>query len=185
MKDNVPYDQFVRDLLTASGSNFAAPQVNFYRALQSKTPQAIAQAVALTFMGNADEKWPKSSGKIRGVFLECRLQVHAEWKEEIIYFDPASTNAQAVPARRGRRPFPDGTTVQLSPDKDPRAVFADWLVGAEKSLVRAEHRQPRVVVAAGPRHHSGAGRHPPGQSARAIRNCSRIWKRNSSRPATI
>ena len=59
LKENQPYDQFVRELLTASGSNFRVPPVNFYRALQSREPQAIAQAVALTFMGTRAEKWPK------------------------------------------------------------------------------------------------------------------------------
>ncbi len=53
LKENMPYDRFVREMLTASGSNFRVPQVNFYRAVQSRDPQAIAQAVALTFMGDA------------------------------------------------------------------------------------------------------------------------------------
>ena len=37
----------------------ACRQVNFYRAMQSREPQGIAQAVALTFMGTRAEKWPK------------------------------------------------------------------------------------------------------------------------------
>ena len=53
IKENMPYDRFVRELLTASGSNFRVPPVNFYRAVQSREPQAIAQAVALSFMGSA------------------------------------------------------------------------------------------------------------------------------------
>ena len=39
IKSNLPYDKFVRELLTSSGSNFRVPQVNFYRALQSKDPK--------------------------------------------------------------------------------------------------------------------------------------------------
>ncbi len=31
IKDNMPYDRFVREMLTANGSNFDVPQVNFYR----------------------------------------------------------------------------------------------------------------------------------------------------------
>ena len=58
IKDNVPYDRFARELLTASGSNFRVPPVNFYRALQNKEPRDIARAVALTFMGARAEKWP-------------------------------------------------------------------------------------------------------------------------------
>ncbi len=51
IRENLPYDQFVREMLTANGSNFRVGQVNFYRAVQSKTPEGIAQAVALTFLG--------------------------------------------------------------------------------------------------------------------------------------
>jgi hypothetical protein len=40
VKENVPYDRFVREMLTASGSNFRKPQVNFYRAVQSRQPLA-------------------------------------------------------------------------------------------------------------------------------------------------
>jgi hypothetical protein len=32
LKDNLPYDQFVRQMLTSNGSNFRMPPVNFYRA---------------------------------------------------------------------------------------------------------------------------------------------------------
>ena len=35
IKENLPYDRFVRELLTGSGSNFRDPQVNFYRAVSS------------------------------------------------------------------------------------------------------------------------------------------------------
>src|ERR1017187_8817267 len=48
---NKPYDQFAREMLTSSGSNFRVGPVNFYRAIQNRTPEGIATAVALTFMG--------------------------------------------------------------------------------------------------------------------------------------
>jgi len=125
IEENKPYDQFVRELLTASGSNFQVPQANFYRAMQSRDPKGIAQTVALTFMGERADKWPQE--KLAGMaafFSQVAIKTTAEWKEEIVFFDPASTNAQAAAT------FPDGTTVRLSPDCDPREVFADWLIDA-------------------------------------------------------
>ena len=121
LKDNLPYDQFVRQLLTANGSNFRVPQVNFYRAMQSRQPQGIAQTVALTFMGARAERWPKErlSG-MAGFFSRLSYKSTAEWKEEIVYFDPGQAVAPAV--------FPDGAPARLSPDEDPRAAFADWLI---------------------------------------------------------
>ena len=131
LRSNMPYSQFARDLLTASGSNFENPPVNFYRATQNKTPAGIAQTVALTFMGMRAENWP--SNRLAGMavfFANVGFKATGEWKEEIVYFAPASTNVGALNGEPQRATFPDGTTVQLSPDRDPRAVFADWLVTA-------------------------------------------------------
>jgi hypothetical protein len=129
IRSNQPYDRFVRDLLTASGSNFRVPQVNFYRAVQSKEPQALAQAVALAFMGERAEKWPKErlSG-MAAFFSAVSFKSTAEWKEEIVLHDPekfASAGTGAV--------FPDGTRITLPPDRDPRELFADWLVSPGNS----------------------------------------------------
>ena len=125
LKENKPYDRFARELLTSSGSNFRKPQVNFYRAVQSKTPKALAQAVALTFMGARAEKWPEARlAGMAAFFSQVGYKATAEWKEEIIYSDSAATNAQMSAV------FPDGTAVDFSPDQDPREVFADWLVSA-------------------------------------------------------
>ena len=125
IKENLPYDRFVRELLTASGSNFRVPPVNFYRALQNKEPAGIAQAVALTFMGTRAEKWSADQWNgMAGFFSEIGYKHTAEWKEEIVMFDlTKTTNALAQAAV-----FPDGTPGRLSPDRDPREVFADWLI---------------------------------------------------------
>ncbi len=126
IKENVPYDHFVREMLTASGSNFRVPPVNLYRAVQSNEPQAIAQAVALTFMGARAENWPAERLSDMAVFFsQVGYKSTSEWKEEIVYFDP---NRVAQPPSAV---FPDGATVQLAPGRDPRDVFADWLIEAE------------------------------------------------------
>ena len=121
IKKNLPYDRFVRELLVSSGSNFRVPQVNFYRAMQSKEPQTIAQVVALTFMGVRAENWEKErlSG-MAAFFSQVGYKSTGEWKEEIVYFDPNKAALTAV--------FPDGKAARLSPEKDPREVFADWLI---------------------------------------------------------
>lgn len=128
VRDNLPYDQFVRELLTSSGSNFRVPQVNFYRALQSRQPQAVAKAVALAFMGSRAENWPEE--RLAGTalfFAKIGYKPTGEWKEEIVIFDPG----KAVP-QQGDTPavplFPDGTVATLPPDRDPREIFADWLI---------------------------------------------------------
>jgi hypothetical protein len=125
IKENLPYDRFVRELLTASGSNFRVPQVNFYRAMQSREPRAIAQTVALTFLGTRADHWPKDRlDGMAAFFAQVGYKETAEWKEEIVVFDPS--RAAAAPAVTAT--FPDGTTARLTPDRDPRELFADWLI---------------------------------------------------------
>jgi hypothetical protein len=126
IKENLPYDRFARALLTSNGSNFRVPPVNFYRAIQRKEPTSIAQAVALTLMGVRAEKWP--TARLSGMaafFSQIGYKATAEWKEEIVFFDPGK-----APAGGGPLPamFPDGSALQLPPDRDPREVFADWLI---------------------------------------------------------
>ncbi len=130
IKENLPYDQFVRPMLTASGSNFRVPPVNFYRAMQSKEPPGIAQTVALTFMGTRADKWPKERlAGMAAFFAKVGYKSTAEWKEEIVFFDPGKTNASVTnEVTIAEAVFPDGTPARLSPDRDPREVFANWLI---------------------------------------------------------
>lgn len=154
--ENKPYDQFVREMLTSNGSNFRVGQVNFYRAVQDKTPEVIAAAVALTFMGARVDNWPEEHLANMAVFFsEIGYKPTSEWKEEIVFWDPlrlSTVEGSAVPGRDTpgtllpraddgrlanlptprREPltaiFPDGTSVQIPPDRDPREAFADWLI---------------------------------------------------------
>ncbi len=125
LQENMPYDQFARELLTSSGSNFRVPQVNFYRAIQGKEPSAMAGAAALTFMGVRLDKWPEDKrSQVEAFFSRVAFKGTAEWKEEIVYLDPNSTEPLEVV-------FPDGKAMQIKPGQDPRVVFADWLITAD------------------------------------------------------
>ena len=168
---NKPYDVFARELLTSSGSNFRVPPVNFYRAIQNRTPEGIAATVTLTLMGARAESWP--ARRLAGMavfFSQIGYKPTSEWKEEHVFWDPLGTSTVAGNTAPGRaalltpagqvasidtpalapvpapeavaetphpatpedKPllavFPDGTEVRLPPDRDPREVFADWLI---------------------------------------------------------
>jgi len=123
IRENMPYDRFVREMLTASGSNFRKPQVNFYRAVQSKKPRTLAQAVALTFMGTRADKWPEDRlDGMAAFFSLVGYKATAEWKEEIVFFDLARATAATEAV------LPDGARITIPPEQDPREVFADWLI---------------------------------------------------------
>jgi hypothetical protein len=122
LRDNKPYDRFVREMLTASGSNFRDPPVNFYRAIENRDPAGIAQAVALTFMGVRAEKWlAQRRAQMAAFFSSVGYKHTDEWKEEIVFFDRGKLAPAALV-------FPDGTPARLRPDQDPREAFADWLI---------------------------------------------------------
>src|ERR1035441_4090823 len=92
---NKPYDQFAREMLTSSGSNFRVGPVNFYRAIQSRTPEGIATAVALTFMGTRADKWP--TNRLAGMaafFAQIGYKPTREWKEEHVFWDPLNSTFQ-------------------------------------------------------------------------------------------
>ncbi|MFZ4396483.1 MAG: DUF1553 domain-containing protein, partial [Kiritimatiellia bacterium] len=96
--------------------------VNFYRAMQNREPTAIAQAVALTFMGTRVNQWPAERLTNTAVFFSpISFKATSEWKEEIVYLDPM----KSLP---GKATLPDGTVVTLTPGVDARRVFVDWLV---------------------------------------------------------
>ncbi len=163
--ENKPYDKFVREMVTSSGSNFRVGQVNFYRAVQNRTPEGIAGAVALAFMGTRTDSWPQE--RVQGMaafFSQIGYKPTNEWKEENVFWDPLKASlapgntapgqdairvspkpasdappagAAPVDATAATPPlgsklltavFPDGTKVRLQPDRDPREVFADWLI---------------------------------------------------------
>ena len=191
--ENKPYDRFVRELLTSNGSNFRVAPVNFYRAIQNRTPEGIATTVALTFMGSRVDSWDKKYLPYLSVFFsQISYKPTREWKEEIAFWDPAKVyvppattpppqptgNTQTTPAvgttaspgaaaptparNNAEKPavaatvaaatsekpsasvpmpvknylppvgvFPDDTPALLYPDRDPRVVFADWLITPE------------------------------------------------------
>lgn len=157
LAENKPYDVFARELLTASGSNFRVGPANFYRAIQNRKPEGVAAAVALTFMGTRTDHWPEPRLAGMAVFFsQIGYKPTSEWKEEHVFWDPlgaslapgnaapgraavtavgttvdpvpAGAKAPPVPGTPRRATFPDGTAVDLPPDRDPRDVFADWLI---------------------------------------------------------
>ena len=132
LRDNMPYDRFARELLISSGSNFRVGPVNFYRAMPDRSPEGIATAVALTFMGCRAENWPSNSLAGMAVFFsQVDYKPTREWKEEIVYWNP--TNAFA-PSSAKFHAFTVGRAnvrVKLQPDGDPREAFADWLISPD------------------------------------------------------
>lgn len=139
---NKPYDQFARELLTSSGSNFRDPPANYYRAFLQRTPENTAEVTALTFMGarigcarchaHPDERWTRDDGLgLAAFFAPVRFKPTTEWKEEIVYVDPRQTMRHPSTGAVVPPKFLDGEVLELAPDEDPRLKLAEWLTSPE------------------------------------------------------
>jgi hypothetical protein len=134
VRENKPYDKFVRELLTSTGSNFRVPPVNFYRAFQDRSPRMIAENVALLFMGVRLESSGFEEGQILGFaayFAKIGYKNTDEWKEEIILFNPEGKLTDPKTGKPVRPAPPRGKPPDLTPDKDPRIALADWLTARD------------------------------------------------------
>ena len=146
-------------------------------------------------------------------FSQISYKPTSEWKEEHVFWNPLGSNvviASSVPGKDRiaaiAQPadatmqtfdpvaashgalvgiFPDGTKAKLSPSKDPREVFADWLVTPKNPWFTRAIVKPRLGLVDGARHRPRAGRFPGQQPAEQSPRCWPVWKRNSSPHATI
>ena len=130
IKQNMPYSRFAWELLTANGSNFRVPQVNFYRSAGGRDPKVIVRAVAQTFMGEHAERWPmmKMAG-MAAFFSQIGFKSTGEWKEEIVWFSGMDESHGAKQEAK----LPDGTIPEIPEGQDPREVFATWLISSKNS----------------------------------------------------
>jgi hypothetical protein len=135
---NVPYDQFVRQLLLAKGSSYRNPEVNYYRALQTpeRTQEKATEDVTQTFLG------------VRFNCNHCHDHPFERWTQKQ-YYDFASYFA-ALSFKKGALPEeiivyenPDGG-VQLHPKSkmpvDPMVPYGS----AEDFKKAADRREPMV-----------------------------------------
>jgi len=104
LADNEPFHHFARALLTAQGSDFRVPEVNFYRATADRSAAGLAAVVFRTFLGGGFDALPEAGRAAwTARFAPVRFKKTKEWKEEIVYWDwdgsgpdPRLTAADAV-----------------------------------------------------------------------------------------
>lgn len=125
------WKEMLEEMLTASGSNFRVPAANFFRASPDRTPEGLAAITAQTVLGCNLEKLPDEQKKrFAAFFSRIRYKSTDEWKEEIVYTDPAPAVLRAA--------LPGGEVrTILSPDSDPRRILADELLKPDSGFAEA------------------------------------------------
>ncbi|MGZ0171785.1 MAG: DUF1549 domain-containing protein [Planctomycetales bacterium] len=139
--DDVPYDQWVRELLTATGVSGKYGPVNFYRAM--RTPDELTRGVSQAFLG------------VRMDCAQCHHHPFEKWGQEDFYgmsgFFNGLQRKKLSPTRdlifhAGFRPTkmpqtdivvvtraPGGSPIDTAA-ADPRVQLADWMTAPENPM---------------------------------------------------
>ena len=142
---NKPYDQFVRDLLLASGSTYKNPAANFYRVNQD--PNRAAENVTQVFLGvrfqcakchdHPFEKWTQNQYyQLSSFFRNVEVKKGTLPDEEVVYtrFTEGEVlhpkTSEPVPAL-----VPYG---EADEDKALREQLAAWLTPGRMSCLPAQ-----------------------------------------------
>ncbi|MBI2926105.1 MAG: DUF1553 domain-containing protein [Verrucomicrobia bacterium] len=133
---NKPYDQFVRELLTASGDISQNPPVAWYRQVRDTTAQL--EDTAQLFLGtrlkcaqchhHPFEKWSQQDYFAFSAFFSQLGRKGGERPgEEIVFAKRAAPTATNKKTNEKVKPAALGASVlDLAPDEDARAALADW-----------------------------------------------------------
>ncbi|HZJ17841.1 MAG TPA: DUF1549 domain-containing protein, partial [Chthoniobacteraceae bacterium] len=130
---NKPYDQFVRELVAASGAVEENPAVAWYR--QVKEPQQQLEDTAQLFLGmrlqcaqchhHPFEKWSQQDYYGFAAFFS---QVGRKAKDTVVFPRRGAATAVNKKTRQNVKPVGLGAApTEISPDDDPRLALADWL----------------------------------------------------------
>jgi len=156
---NRPYDQWVRELITATGSSFRSGAVNFFRS--AATSEEVTRAVSQAFLGirlecaqchhHPFEKWSQDDFYGLAGFFTGLERKKTAGAEEVIFHPgyrdmPLSGTTRMIRARP-----PGGPPLSDKVDGDPRLRLSDWLTRADNPWLA------RLVVNRLWKHYLGRG----------------------------
>ncbi len=134
---NVPYDQFVRDIVAANGTVDRSPPVIWYREVKGV---ALTNDTAQLFLGtrlncaqchhHPYEKWGQDDYfRFQAFFDRVAFKGSKHQGEQTIYVRKLDKNRQEVPNPKPRGL--DGPDVDVPDGDDPRHKLVDWMTAPE------------------------------------------------------
>ncbi len=145
IEKDTPFDEVVRDLITASGSTFANPPANYYRI--ARDPQNLAETTAQLFLGirmqcakchnHPFERWTQDDYYSLAAFF-ARVRETKDPTEpgaagpmptgaELVYVDRSGEVVQPRTGKVMPPKFMDGPVATVRPGGDRRVALAAWL----------------------------------------------------------
>ena len=134
---NKPYDQFVRELLAATGTVVGNPPVAWYKRV--KEPKDQIEDVAQLFLGvrmqcaqchhHPFERWSQDDYYSLAAFFSQVGRKPSETRgEDLIFHKRGIAAAKNIKSGLSLKPAALGDQVAaIAPDEDPRLRLADWL----------------------------------------------------------
>jgi hypothetical protein len=136
MAQNMPYDQFAKELITATGGMYEVAPTSYYPLL--KKSEEMATTTSQVFLGvglecarchdHPFEKWKQDDFLgMAAFFAQVRHKSRIRQNERVLYLDPKRElkhpkNQQPVVPK-----FLGGQQVKVEPERDRREVLADWI----------------------------------------------------------
>ncbi|MBN9118260.1 MAG: DUF1549 domain-containing protein [Planctomycetes bacterium] len=134
---NKPYDQFVRELLGATGTVIGNPPVAWYKRV--KEPKDQIEDVAQLFLGvrmqcaqchhHPFERWSQDDYySLAAFFSQVGRKPSGTRDEDLIFHKRGMAAATNIKTRIAVKPAALGDQVPaIAPDEDPRLRLADWM----------------------------------------------------------
>ena len=139
---NMPYDQFARELLTAYGSNFRNGPCNYVRAVPERDPRTLGEATALLFLGarlncarchaHPIDNWGEDDDLgMAAFFSQVATKSTGEWKEQIVYRNREGVVRSPKTGKPVAMKPLEAAVLTADPAVDPRRKFAEWLTAPQ------------------------------------------------------
>jgi hypothetical protein len=158
IRENKPYDQFVREILLAEGDAYKNPAVNYYRVLRE--PGKIAEDVSQTFLGvrfncnkchdHPFERWTQnqyyefaayfSRVAIKRGFMDQSVVkdegsgTERIMAEEVVYRKRDGGEVTHPKTGKVMAPHAPFGTAKPADDDDRRVAFVEWLTSKENPI---------------------------------------------------
>ena len=142
---NVPFDKFVRMMLTAKGSTYQVAPTNFYRIENS--PSGRAETIGQAFLGvrlncarchkHPFDRWTTDDyWNFANFCSKVGTSVGRIYNEQVVYYNPAGrlNNQSITGANRGKPTKPvflGGEKVEQSMDINMLEMLADWVTAPD------------------------------------------------------
>lgn len=146
IRKNQPYDQFARELLTATGSTYDNPPANYYRAAADVND--CTETTSQLFLGiriqcakchnHPFERWTQDNYYGIGAFFQRVERKKTPTKDELVVWD--RREGEITQPRTGQRMQPWLPLIgeaQIEPEADRRETFALWLASKENPFFAA------------------------------------------------